>query len=198
MLLRLVKLREVKKTISLAINANDKVLTQSADGLFANINLTWSSDNGLKLIGKGGTEIATIPAADFIKDGMLENVDLKAASAEAPVGGKTEGTFLVFTFNTYAGDKVINLDVTSLIDVYTAGNGLQLDSKEFSVKLDAATEAFLSVGANGLKLSGVQTAIEQLARAAGVLSGEEITYTAPTVSGEFSATRSIMDMLKKN
>lgn len=293
-----------EKTISLAINANDKVLTQSADGLLANINLTWNSTDGLKLIGKGGTEIATIPAADFIKDGMLENVDLKAASVEAPVGGKTEGTFLVFTFNTAAGKEVINLDVTSLIDVYTAGNGLQLDSKEFSVKLDADSEAFLSVGANGLKLSGVQAAINntvsaantelqgkidtieasvglsadgthvttsgnytsgaktiageiaaldkqakvnadaiaaetarataeesritgtvigegkleggksvmdvileneettskainKLARAAGVLRGEEITYTAPTVSGEFSTTRSIMDMLKK-
>ena len=159
-----IKVSEVQdgnKTISLAINTNDKVLTQSADGLLANINLTWDKTAGLKLIGKGGTEIAVIPAADFIKDGMLEDVELKAASVEEPVGEATTGTFLVFTFNTNADKEVINLDVTSLIDVYTAGNGLQLSGKQFSVKLDASNEnTFLTLGADGLKLSGVQTAID--------------------------------------
>lgn len=303
-----IKVSEVQdgnKTISLAINTNDKVLTQNADGLLTNINLTWDKAAGLKLIGKGGTEIAVIPATDFIKDGMLEDVELKAASVEEPVGEATTGTFLVFTFNTDAGKEVINLDVTSLIDVYTAGNGLQLSGKQFSVKLDASNEnAFLTLGADGLKLSGVQTAIdgavstaktelqgkvdtieasvglstdgthittsgnytsgahtiageiaaldiqvkknadaiaaeksrateeetritdtvigedqleegksvmdvvleneettqqaiEKLATATGVLSGEEIKYTAPTGSGEFSSTTSIMDMLNK-
>ena len=300
---------EGEKTISLKLNAADKVLTQTTDGLLANINLTWSNTAGLKLIGKGGAEIATIPATDFIKDGMLENVELKVATAEDPIEEKTSGTFLVFTFNTDAGSKVINLDVTSLIDVYTAGDGISVTGKVIAAKLDASTEAFLTVGADGIKLSGVQDAIdaaveaeetartgadevlqaaidkveasvglatdgshvatsgnytsgastvvgeiaaldtqvktnadaiaaetsrataeetritdtvigedqleegksvmdvileneettqqaiEQLATAAGVLSGEEIKYTAPTVSGEFNSTTSIMDML---
>lgn len=158
-----IKVSEVQdgnKTISLAINTNDKVLTQNADGLLTNINLTWDKAAGLKLIGKGGTEIAVIPAADFIKDGMLENVELKAASVEEPVGEETEGTFLVFTFNTDAGKEVINLDVTSLIDIYTAGNGIDITGKVVSIKRDASSEAFLTVGADGLKLSGVQTAID--------------------------------------
>ena len=233
---------EGEKTISLKLNTNDKVLTQTTDGLLANINLTWNSANGLKLIGKDGTEIATIPAADFIKDGMLQNVELKAASVEVPVGGVTSGTFLVFTFNTDAGPKVINLNVTSLIDVYTAGDGISVTGKVIAAKLDTSTEAFLTVGADGIKLSGVQAAIntektratteetritdtvigedqleegksvmdvileneeitqqaiEKLATATGVLSGEEIKYTAPTVSDEFSSTTSIMDMLNK-
>lgn len=300
---------EGEKTISLKLNAADKVLTQTTDGLLANINLTWSNTAGLKLIGKGGAEIATIPATDFIKDGMLENVVLKVATAEDPIEEKTSGTFLVFTFNIDAGPKVINLDVTSLIDVYTAGDGISVTGKVIAAKLDASTEAFLTVGADGIKLSGVQDAIdaaveaeetartgadevlqaaidkveasvglatdgshvatsgnytsgastvvgeiaaldtqvktnadaiaaetsrataeetritdtvigedqleegksvmdvileneettqqaiEQLATAAGVLSGEEIKYTAPTVSGEFNSTTSIMDML---
>ena len=300
---------EGEKTISLKLNTADKVLTQTTDGLLANLNLTWSNTDGLKLIGKGGAEIATVPAADFVKDGMLENVELKVATAEDSIEGKTSGTFLVFTFNIDAGSKVINLDVTSLIDVYTAGNGISVTGKVIAAKLDASTEAFLTVGADGIKLSGVQDAIdaaveaeetartgadevlqaaidkveasvglatdgshvttsgnytsgastvvgeiaaldaqvktnadaiaaetsrataeetritdtvigedqleegksvmdvileneettqqaiEQLATAAGVLSGEEIKYTAPTVSGEFNSTTSIMDML---
>lgn len=291
---------EPNKVINLVINSSDKVLTQSGDGLLANINLTWSNTDGLKLVGKDSIEIATIPATDFIKDGMLENVELKQASGEAPIDDETEGTFLVFTFNTDAGSKVINLDVTSLIDVYTAGNGIEVTGKVISVKRDGSSEAFLTIGADGIKLSGVQDAInaakgevqtaidkveasvglatdgshvttsgnytsgastvvgeiaaldtqvkknadaiaaetsrataeetritdtvigedqlekgksvmdvvleneettqqaiEKLATATGVLSGEEIKYTAPAVSGEFSSTTSIMDMLNK-
>lgn len=289
------------KTISLKLNTADKVLTQTTDGLLANLNLTWSNTDGLKLIGKDSTVIATVPAADFIKDGMLENVELKEASAVDPIEDETSGTFLVFTFNTDAGSKVINLDVTSLIDVYTAGDGISVTGKVIAAKLDASTEAFLTVGADGIKLSGVQDAINaakqevqtevdaietavglgtngsftapegsnytdeattvmdaiskldtqvktnadaiaaetsrataeetritdtvigedqleegksvmdvileneettqqaiaKLATATGVLSGEEIKYTAPSVSGEFSSTTSIMDMLNK-
>lgn len=230
------------KTISLKINSNDKVLTQSVDGLLANIDLTWSTSDGLKLIGKGGEAIAEIPATDFVKDGMLQNVELKTASSGQPIGGQTTGTFLVFTFNTDGGSKVINVNVTSLIDVYTAGNGISVTGKIIAAKLDGSTEKYLTVGADGIKLSGVQAAIgveterakaeetritdtvigedqleggksvmdvvleneettqqaiEKLATATGVLSGEEIKYTAPTVSGEFSSTTSIMDMLNK-
>lgn len=147
------------KEISLKINTNDKVLTQAAEGLLANINLTWSTTDGLKLIGKNSTEIASIPASDFIKDGMLQSVELKVASEDEPIGEATTGTFLVFTFNVDAGSKVINVNVTDLIDVYTASTGIKLEGKNFIAVIDPASEAFLTVGADGIKLSGVQNAI---------------------------------------
>ena len=148
------------KTIALSINANDNVLTQTTDGLLTNINLTWSTADGLKLIGKSGTAIATIPAKDFIKDGMLENVELKEATEGEPIEEETSGTFLVFTFNTDAGPKVINVNVTSLIDIYTGASGVTINGKVVSVKVDPSSEGFLTVGANGVKLSGVQAAID--------------------------------------
>lgn len=202
-----IKVSEVQdgnKTISLAINTNDKVLTQNADGLLTNINLTWDKTAGLKLIGKGGTEIATIPATDFIKDGMLENVELKAASVEQPVGEATTGTFLVFTFNTDAGKEVINLDVTSLIDIYTAGNGIDITGKVISVKRDGSSEAFLSIGADGIKLSGVQDAInaaKQEVQAAidkvesSVGLGTDGTFTAPASATYVNDATSVMDAI---
>lgn len=152
------------KTISLKLNANDKVLTQTTDGLLTNINLTWSSADGLKLIGKGGAGIATIPATDFIKDGMLENVELVNLTGQTTggtnPGENPDGTYLKFTFNTDGGSKILYVNVTSLIDVYAAGNGLSLAGKTFSIKLDPASEGgYLSVGADGLKLSGVNQAI---------------------------------------
>lgn len=151
------------KTISLKLNSNDKVLTQGAEGLLANINLTWSNSDGLKLLGKDSTEIATIPATDFIKDGMLENVELVelTGGTEENPSGLTDGTYLKFTFNTDGGSKVLYVNVTSLIDIYKAGDGLNLaDGKTFSVKIDPSSEGgYLTVGAGGLKLSGVTQAI---------------------------------------
>lgn len=195
---------EGEKTISLKLDAADKVLTQTTDGLLANINLTWSNTAGLKLIGKGGTEIATVPATDFVKDGMLQNVELKTASAEEPVGEVQSGTFLVFTFNTDAGGKVINLNVTSLIDVYTAGNGIEVTGKVISVKRDGSSEAFLTIGADGIKLSGVQDAIHTAQQTvqdaidkveSSVGLGTDGTFTAPVSATYVNDATSVMDAI---
>lgn len=149
------------KTISLTIDPSDKVLSQSVTGLLTKINLTWSTSDGLKLVGKDGSAIATIPATDFIKDGMLESVDLVVLSdgTEANPQGLADGTYLHFTFNTDGGSKEIYVNVSTLSDVYTAGNGISVDGKVISAKRDDASESFLTVGADGIKLSGVQDAI---------------------------------------
>lgn len=200
------------KEISLKINANDKVLTQAAEGLLANINLTWSTADGLKLIGKNSTEIASIPASDFIKDGMLQSVELKVASEDEPIGEATTGTFLVFTFNVDAGSKVINVNVTDLIDVYTASTGIRLEGKNFMAVIDPASEAFLTVGADGIKLSGVQNAINAAkatvdaytvnAKAISsnpVLSGADIALTGYSTveGGAVAATDTINQAINK-
>lgn len=200
------------KEISLKINTNDKVLTQAAEGLLANINLTWSTTDGLKLIGKNSTEIASIPASDFIKDGMLQSVELKVASEDEPIGEAITGTFLVFTFNVDAGSKVINVNVTDLIDVYTASTGIKLEGKNFMAVIDPASEAFLTVGADGIKLSGVQNAINSAkatvnaytvnAKAISsnpVLSGADIALTGYSTvkGGAVAATDTINQAINK-
>lgn len=180
------------KTISLKLNSNDKVLTQSAEGLLANINLTWSSAAGLKLIGKGGAEIATIPATDFIKDGMLENVELVqlTGGTGANPSGLADGTYLHFTFTLEAGKEDIYLNVTSLIDVYVAGNGLNLAGKTFSIKLDSASEGgYLSVGSEGLKLSGVNQAISDAITTAVTGDSGTIKTALDKLQGELDATQ---------
>lgn len=165
-----VKVSEVdpknNKTVSLSINSNDKVLTQSNDGLFANINLTWDKTEGLKLIGKDSTAIATIPATDFIKDGMLEN---------ATYDEKTHK--ITLTFNTDSGKQAVELNLSDLVDTYEAGNGLELSGKVFSIKksAEADSEGFLTVDANGLKLSGVQDAINTAAAKASNKIAEKST-----------------------
>ena len=71
-----------------------------------------------------------------------------------------ENNTLTFTWNTAAGEMSDTVVLSDIIEPYTAGNGLELSGNEFAVKVDAESEAFLTVDENGLKLAGVQDAID--------------------------------------
>ena len=131
------------------IAGDDKVLTADATMLKANLNLQYDSGTKqIKLLGKENAVIATIDATDFIKDGMVQSVELS-------------GNNLVITFNTDAGAEPISVDLSKFLDVYTAGNGITISGKSIAAKVDPATESFLTVGANGLKISGVHAEITE-------------------------------------
>ena len=117
-----------------------------------------SADNNkakLRLKGIDGAQIGdAIDVSDFVKDGMLTDVDL----VENPEG-KT-GTFLRFQWNTDSNlDPVItDLDVTKLIDVYVAGDGVAIDGKTIKAKV-AANDAYLEVTTEGIRSKGIDGAI---------------------------------------
>lgn len=97
-------------------------------------------------------EISRVNANAFVKDGML-----KSATYDA----KTH--ILTLTFNTDSGKTdPINVDLGTLVDTYTAGDGLYFSDEgdhNFAIKIATDSESFLSVDANGLKVSGISTAI---------------------------------------
>lgn len=105
-----------------------------------------SEDNTpyIALFGKGGTTlISTIDATDFVKDGMISSVKL--------VDTAENKKQLEIVWNTDAGKETVNVDVTSLLDYYYAGNGIAFDeeTRKFSVDLKEG-ETFLVVDATGL------------------------------------------------
>lgn len=68
---------------------------------------------------------------------------------------------LTFVFDTGAGESTTKINVSDLVDIYTAGHGLSLSANNvFEVVIDSTSESFLTVSANGVKLSGVQAAID--------------------------------------
>ena len=103
----------------------------------------------IQLLGIDNAVVSEIDATPFIKDGMLEDVEYNA-----------DNNTLTFTWNTAAGTKTDEVILSDIIEAYTAGAGLHLTGNEFSVQLAAGSESFLSVDTNGLKLSGVQSAID--------------------------------------
>lgn len=114
-------------------------------------------ENGkISLTGIGGEVIAEFSDADFVKDSVLEDVEYNAETQK-----------IVFTWKTVDGEtKTDEVSVADFVQTYTAGAGLELSGNEFAVKVDSESEAFLTVGANGVKLAGVQTAIDTAAGAA--------------------------------
>lgn len=69
---------------------------------------------------------------------------------------------LIFIFVTEDGEQTVPVDISDLVDTYTAGNGLSLADNKFSITIDSTSDSYLTVGANGIKLSGVAAAINKL------------------------------------
>ena len=140
---------------------NESVLSVDGGKLSSTLSLNYYKGEGedagkyeIQLVGRNNTVVGRVDAKDFVKDGMLESVELKENPAN-----KEEGTYLVFTWNTDAGvSEPMYVPVTSLLDVYKAGNGLDLDGKTFSVSLKA-NESYLEVTESGLATKGIDTAI---------------------------------------
>lgn len=137
-----------------------KAVKEYADGLVEKIDysayitsVTYDSEGKtITFTNSDGTEVSSIDASDFVVDGMLQSVDLTTADAN-----NNEGTYLHFTFNTDAGTDDIYVDVKDLVDVYTAGDGIDVTDNVISVIVSSSSESYLTVGSDGLSVSGIDT-----------------------------------------
>lgn len=153
------------------VATGDKVLGLSGTKLSSTLNLKYdSTGKKIQLLGIGDAKIAEIDATDFIKDGMVNNVEFDPDSK-----------ILIITFNTVSGKEDIPVDLSSLVDTYTAGNGITIAGNVVSVKRDSNSEKFLTVGTTGVKLSGVQDEIDKAKDA--VIGKDTDTATSNTVRG---------------
>lgn len=105
------------------VAANDKVLSLTDKLVSATIGLDYGDattealkdKKAIKLLGKDGVVISEIDASAFIKDGMIQSVAFD-----------TKTKHVTITFNTDAGSKPIDVDLSTLVDTYKAGTGLSL------------------------------------------------------------------------
>lgn len=122
------------------------------------LNLTYNTETKkINLEGFDSSIIASIDATAFIKDGMINTVEL-VTDPES----HDPGTYLVITFNTDAGKDAIYLDVTGLIDVYQGTNGVKVTGKDIHLIIDPTSEPYLSLSNNGIKIEGINAKISEV------------------------------------
>ena len=109
------------------------------------------------------------------KDSALQDVELVDED-----GDGNKGQFLKFTYDTVSGSpRIVYLNVSAFLHESEFSDGLQVsEAGVVSVKVDTASDEYLSVSASGIKLSGVKTAIDEIAENA------EVTAAALTKLNE--------------
>lgn len=144
------------------VKSGDKVLALSGTELTSTLKLKYDgTGKKLQLLGIGDAVVHEIDATAFVKDGMISDIEYDQDTHT-----------LSITFNTDAGDVTIDdIDLSDLVDVYEEGNGIVFTDgtagKKVNVQVDTTSENFLTVSASGVKLVGVQDAIDAAKTAVG-------------------------------
>lgn len=183
--------RAVNVTIPTAtvtgVKSGDKVLALANKELSTTLGLTYdSATKKINLTGIGSAVIASVDATDFIKDGMVEGVSFNP-----------DTKMLTITFNTESGKEDIEVDLSDLVDTYTAGTGITITGNSIAVNTNTiatvasvnevkatANAAVQTVSASGtapLTLSASRT------EAAVTVSGSVAEMKAATASAAGSA-----------
>ena len=88
---------------------NAKLDAEDVEGFFGAVNYDSQSKRiNFYNTSTGGTVLGYVDATDFIKDGMVSNVEIKEVSGK--------GTCLVITFNSDAGKEAIEIPISQIFD----------------------------------------------------------------------------------
>lgn len=124
---------------------------------------------------------------DQVQCGALIEIEKDDSLVNVETTTDEKGNQVVkFTYNLADGtSKEVTIDLSAYVTESEYGDGLQVVDHVISVKRDATSEAFLTVGADGVKLAGVQdaidTAIEALDATVGSSTVEEGKHVAVEV-----------------
>ena len=156
--------------------------------------------------------VAGTPTSDYLKTYILSQGTNEIGRIDIPKdlvvksGSLVHGTW---TDNTFTEDpkgpdtalkliianqeEPVYINTKDLVDYYTAGNGIDIDNTHntIALKLDANGEPFLTVGVNGLKLDGVQVAIDKAVNDAKLDGSDGISIASnkvKAVAAKFSAS----------
>jgi hypothetical protein len=172
------------------VDANDNVLNVADGILSSTISLSYAN-NRISLTGKNNEEIAGFNTDDFIKDSVLEDVEVTTKDNEK---------YIVFTWKTEGETtKTDEIKVSDFAKVYDAGKGLELTNDGiFKVKV-AANDNFLSVNTDDELIVDDMTVDKTFLKEAitiegGPLATEDIKKAFK--GGVIKAGTSIQDVLK--
>ena len=146
---------DVRKAVNVSvpfqrISDEERMLTLTSAGtLYSDFNVEYDSDaKKIYFYGKNESKLGEINAADFLVDGMLNEVEVITSAGTQ---------YLKFTFNTAAGEKILSVPLTDLVTIYSVSGGsenyLLIDEFKIGIKTGEnglATERSVSEAASAL------------------------------------------------
>lgn len=144
------------KDTTYSVKEGEKVLSLDGTAFGTTLKIAYA-DNKIKLLGINDAEISSFDASAFVADGVLENAEYDANTKK-----------IIFTWNIVTGEdsegnpiyKTDEVDISSLVDTYTAGNGITITNNEVAVKV-VANDKYLEVDETGLHSKGIDDAITE-------------------------------------
>lgn len=122
------------------------------DNTIESIHISEDNENLIYTLLVDGQERGTI---HILRDQFLTNVSYNEET------NNLEFTFIVRDENNEEVEKQVTVNMSDLQDIYSAGDGLNLENKQFSVKVDTDTQPYIEVTANGVKIIGVNEALDK-------------------------------------
>lgn len=142
------------------------------------------SGEELTALGTNVKEAYKLVDEDGKKAGEIIKIYKDSSLKEVALDGQT----LNFTYILADGsESTVGVDVSTFLAESEFKNGLEVVDHVVNVKVDAASEGFLTVGADGVKLSGVQDAIDSAVGTA--ISGLDATVSAETAHVSVTVTQ---------
>lgn len=191
------------RQISVNIKSGEHVIAKdsTSKNLYTNIKLekittAASSEYAAqyKLTGTDGTQLGTvidIPRDQVIKDAWLSNTE----NGSEVTSGQTANyiVFEIYTGASSTATKKVSVDISRFFESLEAGNiansiagnGLEYNSstQKLNVKIDSTSEGYLTVSANGVKLSGVTNAINSAVSSVTVNNKQQDSSHNITING---------------
>lgn len=146
-----------------------------------------------KVVSYVGDDIAHAKqVGEIIK--IYKDAALLSVTPEDGVAG--ENTIIKFTYSLANGSqKVVSVDLGKAIFESEMGNGMQVVDSKIAIKLDAENEGeFLTVGENGLKLSGVQSAIDAAVAGKNVSAEGDAYITVNAANNNVTVSADVQDL----
>ena len=182
--------KSVKATQKAAATYSVKKVTT---GLASNVKEAYQL---VQTVDGKATDIAVqIP---IYKDQTLKSVELTTDNGQTGEGKKT-GQFLKYTYTVADGsDSVVYVDVSQFLVESEFKNGLAVSGGQVSVKVDTTSEKYLTVGADGVKVSGVDSAIKTAVDAEAATARAAEKKNADAIAAETTArTNAITALVDK-
>ena len=123
---------EIHVTMSDKSAWNAKLDAADVEGFFGAVNYDKESKRiNFYNTSTGGTVLGYVDATDFIKDGMVSNVEIKEVAEK--------GVCLVITFNSDSGKQAIEIPISQIFDANNYYTKSQTDSAIAAYTYDKAT-----------------------------------------------------------